>query len=63
MNRDVSKPCYNEPCYKEANDVLATGNSFLLNKAEHEISMLIKLKKPTIFGIFIFISRENFVLS
>ena len=28
-----------------------------------KISMLINMKKPTVVGIFIFISRENFILS
>ena len=37
-------------------------NSFLLNIAEHEISRLINMTMPIIVGIFIFISRENFML-
>ena len=39
-------------------------NSFLLNIAEHEfVSLLIDMKMPTKVGIFIFISREIFMLS
>ena len=36
---------------------------FMLNSAKHEFSLLINMKMPTIVGIFIFISRENFMLS
>ena len=36
-------------------------HSFMLNIAE--ISLLINMKMPTIVGIFIFISREMFMLS
>ena len=57
--------------------LLIIPNSFLLYIAEHEIfsankyenanylkfSLLINMKIPTIVGIFIFISRENFMLS
>ena len=44
--------------------LLTMPNSFLLNIAEHEnFSLLINMKMPTIVGIFIFISRENFMLS
>ena len=43
--------------------LLATANSFLLNIAEHEISLIINMKMPTFVGIFISISRENFMLS
>ena len=39
--------------------LLTTENSFLLNIAEHENSLLMNMKMPTIFGIFIFISQEN----
>ena len=35
---------------------------FMLNSAEHEIFLLINMKIPTIVGIFICISRENFML-
>ena len=35
-------------------------NSFLLNIAEHENS---RMKMPIIIGVFILISRENFMLS
>ena len=38
-------------------------SSFMLNIAKHESSLLINTKMPTIVGIFIFISRENFMLS
>ena len=44
--------------------ILTIANSFLLNIAEHEnifimkFSLLINMKMPIIFGIFIFISRE-----
>ena len=39
-------------------------NSFLLNIAEHDFfSLLINMKIPTKVGIFIFISREIFMLS
>ena len=40
-----------------------TANSFLINIAEHENSLRINMKMPTIVGIFILISRENFMLS
>ena len=40
-----------------------TANIFLLNIAEHENSLLIDMKMPTIVGIFIFIGREKFMLS
>ena len=43
--------------------LLISENSFLLNIAEHENFSANKLKMPTIVGIFIFISRENFMLS
>ena len=43
--------------------LLTISNSFLLNIAEHENSLLINMKMPTNVGIFIFISRENFILS
>ena len=44
--------------------LLTMPNSFLLNIAEHEnFSLLINMKMPTIVGIFIFISWENFMLS
>ena len=43
--------------------LLTNENSFLLKIAEHEIALLINMKMPTIVGIFIFISRENFMLS
>ena len=43
--------------------LLIIANSFLLNIAEHKISLLINMKMPTIVGIFIFFSRENFMLS
>ena len=35
----------------------------MLNSAEHEFFLLISMKMPTIVGIFIFINRENFMLS
>ena len=41
---------------------LTIANSFLLNKAM-KISMVINMQMPTIVGIFIFISRENLMLS
>ena len=37
-------------------------NYFLLNSAEHEIFSA-NMKMPIIVGIFIYISRENFMLS
>ena len=43
--------------------LLIIANSFLLNIAEHENFSANKLKMPTVVGIFIFISRENFMLS
>ena len=43
--------------------LLTIAKSFLLNIAKHEISLLINMKMPTIVGIFIFIYRENFMLS
>ena len=45
--------------------LLTIANSFLLNIADThmKISLLINMKMPTIVGIFIFISRENFMLS
>ena len=43
--------------------LLTIANSFLLNIAEHENSLLINMKMPTIVGIFIFISRKIFMLS
>ena len=42
---------------------LTIANVCLLNLAEHENVLLINMKLPTIVGIFIFISRENFMLS
>ena len=44
-------------------NLLTIANSFLLNIAEHVMSLLIKMKMPFIVGMFIFISRENFRLS
>ena len=38
--------------------LLTIANSFLLNIAEQEISLLINIKMQIIVGIFIFISRE-----
>ena len=38
-------------------------NSFLLNKAEHEIFSANKYENANFVGIFIFISGENFMLS
>ena len=35
---------------------------FMLNSAEHEIFFAAKYEMPTIVGIFIFISREIFML-
>ena len=52
--------------------LLTTANSFLLNIAEHEIfssnkyenaNNILNMKMPTIVGMFIFVSRGNFVLS
>ena len=43
--------------------LLIIANSFLQHNAEHEFSQLINMKMPTIVGIFIFISRENCMLS
>ena len=56
--------------------LLTIPNSLLLNIAEREnfsadkyenanniISLLINMKMPTIVGIFIFISRDHFMLS
>ena len=43
--------------------LLTSANSFLLNIAEYEISLLINMKMPIFVGIFMFISRENFMLS
>ena len=37
--------------------------SFMLNSAEHDIFSAYKSEMPTIVGIFIFISREIFMLS
>ena len=42
--------------------LLTIANSFLLNIDEHE-NFFANMKIPTIVGIFIFISRENFMLS
>ena len=42
--------------------LLTIVNSFLRNIAEHEISLLINMKMPTV-SIFIFGSREIFMLS
>ena len=42
--------------------LLTIANSFLLNIAEHE-NFSANMKMPAIVGIFIFISRENFMLS
>ena len=38
-------------------------NSFLLKKLSMKCSVSINMKMPTIVGIFIFICRENFMLS
>ena len=43
--------------------LLTTANSFLLNIAEHENFSANNHENATIFGIFIFISRKNFMLS
>ena len=43
--------------------LLTVANPFLLNVAEHENVSAINMKMPSIVGIFIFISRENFMLS
>ena len=43
--------------------LLTIANSLVLNIAEHVIFSAINMKMPTIVGIFIFISRENFMLS
>ena len=44
--------------------LLAIANSFLQNIAEHEnFSATNKYENANIVGIFIFISRENFMLS
>ena len=43
--------------------LLTISNSFLLNIAEHENFSAINMKMPTVVGIFIFISRESFMLS
>ena len=42
--------------------IINIANSFLLNIAEHE-NFSANMKMPTVVGIFIFISRENFMLS
>ena len=39
-------------------NLLTIANSFLLNIAKHEISLLLNMN--IIVGIFIFVSRENF---
>ena len=52
-----------EICPANKSQILTTANSFLLNIAEHEYFVLRSMKMPTIVGIFIFISRDNFVLS
>ena len=43
--------------------LLTIASSFLLKVADMKISMLINMKMPTTVGIFIFISRETFMLS
>ena len=43
--------------------LLTTANSFLLNIAENKNSTANKYGIPTIVGLFIFISRENFMLN
>ena len=43
--------------------LLTIANSFLLNIAEHEKSLLINMKMPNFVGIFIFISRQKFMLT
>ena len=43
--------------------LLTIANSFLLNIAEQEHFLLINMEMSTIVGIFIFISRENVMLS
>ena len=42
--------------------LLTIANSFVLKIAEHE-NVSANMKMPTIYGIFIFVSRENFMLS
>ena len=45
--------------------LLITANCFNQNIAEHEIfsaDTFVNMKMPTIVGIFMFISRENFML-
>ena len=44
-------------------NLLTIANSFLLNIAEHEIFSANKYENANFVGIFIFISRENFMLS
>ena len=43
--------------------LLTIANSFLLNIAEHETFFAYKYENTNFVGIFIFISRENFILS
>ena len=43
--------------------LLTIANSFLLNITSMKISLLMNMKMPTFVGVFIFISRENFMLS
>ena len=52
-----------EICPASKSQIANKCNSFMLNIAEHKISLLINVKMPTIVGIFKFISRENFMLS
>ena len=55
-----------EICPANKSKITNNCNSSLLNIAEHKIcllSLLINMKMPTIVGIFIFISRENLMLS
>ena len=43
--------------------LLTISNYCLLNKLSLKIPLLIDMKMPTIVGIFIFIRRDNFMLS
>ena len=52
-----------EICPANKSQITNNANSFLLNIAEHEHFYTSKYENATIVGIFIFISRVNFMLS
>ena len=51
-----------EICPANKSQITYNANSFFQNMSM-KISLLNNMKMPTIIGIFIFISRENFILS